>query len=343
MEKLVFVLLAVLCVSVHGEVLKFATNVTVQAGKNTELVCKTTGIPDFSSSVIYWVRSSDSKTITYKNELSENGDDPEEPGEIPRYSLDINTPNEYAIKITDAKYMDSGKWVCTSGNSEPVWLTVRVPPEITYITDNFFAEKNITKRLRCAATGSPVPVITWTRYKNSLPNGDILFHGEELELINMTSTDRGTYQCVASNVVGTASDTVKVTMNYKPNIIVLKPEVRTRINGRATLVCEYEAYPDVSEVTWLRAGRVVYEDRKLQVDINTNTKISTLAFGRVRSDQYGQYECKVRNLEGISTKTLQFMEGQPEATPSTGRVSGAAALTASLFIMLLSLVAALRL
>ncbi|XP_070571580.1 limbic system-associated membrane protein-like [Ptychodera flava] len=313
METIVFLLLAAGAISVYGEVLPFTSNITIAASENAELVCRTTGIPDYSSSVIYWVRSSDSRTITYKNELAYNGDDPDEPGEIPRYSMDLQTPNEYTLKITDAKYLDSGKWVCTSGNSEAVWLTVEVTPEITYITEDFFAKANTTKRLRCTATGNPTPVITWTRYENTLPGGDVMFHGSELELVNMTSSDRGTYQCVAMSAVGTASAMVKVTMNHKPVITIMTPVVSAPINGTATLVCEYAAYPPVNDAIWLRNGIPVVG---FNVEIRTNTKVSSIVFREIRPNQYGEYECRVHNQEGTVTKTIQFIE-EPIVTITT--------------------------
>lgn len=57
--------------------------------------------------------------------------------------------------------------------------------------------------LRCYASGYPPPEIYWRRQDNAvLPTNTSVFKGNVLSFPNVKKEHRGTYYCVATNVVG---------------------------------------------------------------------------------------------------------------------------------------------
>ena len=78
--------------------------------------------------------------------------------------------------------------------------------------------------LPCNATGNPIPTISWT--KNGYPldrnvNARISFSGRKQQLIltNVSRTDSGEYQCVASNSLGNdTSNAAKVDIQCEYNV-----------------------------------------------------------------------------------------------------------------------------
>ena len=68
--------------------------------------------------------------------------------------------------------------------------------------------------LRCIATGTPVPIQTWTR--NGIPLTDSRFQvqsgGGELSMREVREEDEGRYQCHALNVAGSAIDMVDLNI-----------------------------------------------------------------------------------------------------------------------------------
>ncbi|XP_077985497.1 limbic system-associated membrane protein-like [Glandiceps talaboti] len=350
MERVILVL-AVFAVSAFAQdagITPFRHNISVVQNANVELICKTNNI-NHKNDLISWTRVEDNQLISFRDEIINKGDDPLEPGISERYTLDTNKENEYTLKITDAIMLDQSKWICQIQGGHPakeaIWLTVRSPPVITVVFPGptLFAEKNSTHTLRCKGRGSPDPSIVWSRPGRVLPNGDVLYHGDELELVNMTSEDRGTYQCSASNTLGVARESVVITMNYKPKIFVYRKSVKSELRGKATLTCEFDGFPAPSEILWRKNGVEVFDNLKEQIKIRTTAKQTSVSFGRVKANQYGEYECRIRNSQGVVNERIQFNEGKAEATPDPAQLSAASGVVASLVVMVASLFAAFKL
>ncbi|XP_077564741.1 kin of IRRE-like protein 2 [Haemaphysalis longicornis] len=122
-------------------------------------------------------------------------------------------------------------------------------PDIRYEGDlpgDFVEGESVT--LRCVATGSPTPVITW-RKSGQASNYN---YGPNITFTAITPGDAGMYSCVAGNTFG-QSKTVEVTVNVleKPKIIKVEPPspVLLNVSGDITLQCVARGKP-MPNVSW---------------------------------------------------------------------------------------------
>ena len=68
--------------------------------------------------------------------------------------------------------------------------------------------------------GDPSPSITWRKLlTDDLPSNAEVSESGELMLVKATESDAGTYECTATNFVGTATGEVTLTIRRK-NVIV---------------------------------------------------------------------------------------------------------------------------
>lgn len=69
-------------------------------------------------------------------------------------------------------------------------------------------------RLQCLAHGTPPLAYIWSKLDGSLPPRAQV-NGGDLQINLATAQDAGTYQCVASNKVGSSQVVAKVTVRCK--------------------------------------------------------------------------------------------------------------------------------
>ena len=84
-----------------------------------------------------------------------------------------------------------------------------VPPDVDHAPSAYQVVEGNGAILFCNATGNPQPNITWTKQGNSSE----LSTSETLNLTKLMREDNGAvYQCAATNYIGTAQVTTKVTV-----------------------------------------------------------------------------------------------------------------------------------
>ena len=84
-------------------------------------------------------------------------------------------------------------------------MIITVPPEITVHPEAQTKSEGENVTLSCKADGNPVPTISWTRNGSPVDeSGRISFSEDkkQLTITNVSRTDSGEYQCVASNSLG---------------------------------------------------------------------------------------------------------------------------------------------
>lgn len=73
-----------------------------------------------------------------------------------------------------------------------------------------------TLRQTCHAEGFPPPVLSWRRSGMSLPAGKTVISRGNLTLKEMCPADRGLYECVATNGMGTKKAIMNVVVQQQP-------------------------------------------------------------------------------------------------------------------------------
>ncbi|KYQ52467.1 Protein CEPU-1 [Trachymyrmex zeteki] len=190
-----------------------------------------------------------------------------------------------------------------------------VPPDILDYdtsTDMVVMEgRNVT--LRCAATGSPAPNITWRREDGQQIQ---LGNGEEVASVdgpsfNITKVNRlhmGSYLCIASNgVPPSVSKRIMLTVHFPPMIWVQNQLVGAQEGQKLTLECYSEAFPK-SINYWTRdQDKIVPQGGKYDPVLKDNAyKIHMrLTINSVSPTDYGSYKCVSRNSLGDTDGSIK--------------------------------------
>ncbi|KAM9764448.1 V-set and immunoglobulin domain-containing protein 2 [Dama dama] len=122
------------------------------------------------------------------------------------------------LKLTDVRPSDTGTYLCHVNNPPDFYtnglglinLTVLVPPSRPSCSQSGQTSVGGSAALRCSSsTGAPKPVYNWIRLGASpTPSPGSMVQDEvsgQLILTNLSLASSGTYRCVATNQMGSAS------------------------------------------------------------------------------------------------------------------------------------------
>ncbi|KAK0078897.1 hypothetical protein PV325_001989 [Microctonus aethiopoides] len=198
-------------------------------------------------------------------------------------------------------------------NTDPMssntgFLEVVVPPDILDYptsTDMVVREgSNVT--MRCAATGTPEPTVTWRREAGgmiTLSNWHqaLVLEGTELELTRVTRLHMGPYLCIASNgVPPSVSKRIVLIVHFSPMIYVENQLIGAYEGQTLVLECHTEAYPRPI-VYWTKpTNDTVMNDNnyKAETIINGYETTMRLIIRGIRPQDYGSFRCIATNSLG---------------------------------------------
>ena len=201
----------------------------------------------------------------------------------------------------------------TDKETAEVPLIVRRPPIISdNSTRSVVAYAGQKIELECYASGYPPPDIYWRRQDNAiLPTGSSVFKGTKLVFPNVTKEHRGTYYCVATNVVGQgARRNVDVEVQFKPTIKIPRKRLGQALQFDMDLECQIEAYPPPA-IKWYRDNILINNNQHYQVshfafdDEYTNTILRVIT---IEKKQYANYSCKAINILGQAEGRVELFE-----------------------------------
>ncbi|KDR17303.1 hypothetical protein L798_08502, partial [Zootermopsis nevadensis] len=191
-----------------------------------------------------------------------------------------------------------------------------LPPDILdYPTSTDMVVREGTNvTLRCAATGSPQPSITWRREGGeTIPLGN----GQEVASVegpvfNITRVNRlhmGPYLCIASNgVPPTVSKRIMLIVQFPPMIWIQNQLVGAYEGQRITLECHSEAYPKSINYWTKEKGEIIaqgskYEPVLLDNAYKVHMKLTIRAVGPA---DFGSYKCVSKNSLGDTDGSIKL-------------------------------------
>ncbi|KAL3211220.1 hypothetical protein MRX96_036589 [Rhipicephalus microplus] len=216
--------------------------------------------------------------------------------------------NQYMLRIQAAQSDDSGVYQCHAENerdSAQAQALVHVRSEPPVLVSNFqdvVVRPEESVSLRCAATGTPLPQITWSFYDIQVQDssrvrvGDYVSRdGSVISFVNVTRVrheDGGAYRCEASNVHGSHAHSGRLNVLGPPAVRDMPN--RTVVAGRrAVLHCPYYGHP-VSRVAWHKDARSLPSSKRVMAHENGSLVLEAVS----RNDDQGRYSCSVRNEQG---------------------------------------------
>ena len=187
----------------------------------------------------------------------------------------------------------------------------------------------------CQATGDPVPTITW--YFNGAPVDEAnimkyIIISNTLIVINVQSSDVGTYTCIATNIVTTDTSSGVLTVNGELSIHVLHyynnnivaPTITTPMKGQQvnitegsskSITCTATGYP-VPTVVWQNSDGSSLSNNRLVsgspvisstgVGNVSSVSVELMVIGAMRVDT-GMYRCSANNSISNATRNITII------------------------------------
>ncbi|KAL1455558.1 hypothetical protein WDU94_009646, partial [Cyamophila willieti] len=218
------------------------------------------------------------------------------------------------LTITDAKLEDAGLYICTAENifgSDSAMVDIGIIGLVKPVIQKDYQQstrkvipgENIT--LVCKLIeGTPSPKLAWFkdgRQLNLKPS--IYLNGEpdELVLVNVSPQNVGNYECRATNVAGTDSNSFQVQLIESPTFKDRWTSYREVIEGSLVeLPCRAQGDATLT-YSWMVEGKPINDSSKWYVAWN-----NSLIINRVAEEDTNSYTCIVSNPAGSASKKVQM-------------------------------------
>ncbi|XP_051175003.1 limbic system-associated membrane protein-like isoform X2 [Leptopilina boulardi] len=284
------------------------SNVTASVGREATLSCT---VQDLGSYKVAWLRVDTQTILTIaKQVITKN------------YRIGVTHTDHriWILHIREVRETDRGWYMCQI-NTDPMksqvgYLDVTVPPDIVDFqtsTDMVVREgSNVT--LKCAATGSPTPNITWRREDGQtilLGNGRKAQYveGPLFEITKVNRLHMGSYLCIASNgVPPSVSKRITLIVHFPPMIWIQNQLVGAREGQQITLECHSEAYPKSINYWTMEKDEIVPQSGKYELSLEESEyKVQMkLTIRTITASDYGTYKCISRNSLGDTDGSIKL-------------------------------------
>ncbi|XP_028315999.1 secreted immunoglobulin domain 4 isoform X2 [Gouania willdenowi] len=208
---------------------------------------------------------------------------------------DINSVHWPAIRSED-----SGVYICQAENNEgvtevKVGITVEgglgAPVASVSATEMTVVDGH-TVVMECQASGSPQPVITWSKLRAPLPWKHTVERGV-LTLTNVGRQDSGQYICNATNIHGYSEAYTQMEVESPPYTTCLPDQVKLQAGDALSIQClAHGSHP--IQLRWSRVGRA-----NLPAGAEA-TNDGKLVIASVKQSDSGTYKCVATNHIGSS-------------------------------------------
>ncbi|XP_073903349.1 hemicentin-1 isoform X3 [Castor canadensis] len=262
------------------------------------LPCKASGIPKPS---IVWSK---------KGELISTGS--------PKFSAGADG----SLYVVSPGGEESGEYICTATNAagdakRKVQLTVYVRPRVfgeqrglsqdKPVEISILAGEEVT--LPCEVRSLPPPVITWAKETQLIspfsPRHTFLPSGS-MKITETRISDSGMYLCVATNIAGNVTQSVKLSVHVSPKIQRGPKYMKIQVGQRVDIPCNAQGSPP-PVVTWLKSGRTVLIDGVQHI----SSSDGTLSINRAVLSDAGVYTCVATNIAGSDETEIMLHVQEP--------------------------------
>ncbi|XP_068125710.1 neurofascin isoform X16 [Hyperolius riggenbachi] len=248
-------------------------NLILAPAENGQLICRASGIPKPS---IQWLMNGEAISASVPN---------------PNFEVAGDT-----LIFRDVQSGNSAVFQCNASNAHG-YLLANAFVSILDVPSRMLGPRNQLIRvieynktqLDCPFFGSPIPTLRWFKNGQSskLDGGNYRVHENgTLEINIVRKEDQGKYTCVATNILGSADNTVRLEVK-EPTRIVKGPDNQVATRGSTVrLDCRVRSDPTLRLiVTWMKDDTQLYIGSRMRKEEDALT-----IFGVAEKDQ-GAYTC----------------------------------------------------
>ncbi|XP_044139982.1 matrix-remodeling-associated protein 5 isoform X1 [Bufo gargarizans] len=275
--------------------------VSLPFGMDAVLPCETTGEPKPS---ITWTKLATGAIISSKNKIQ-------------RFEVLENG----TLHIQNLQLQDRGQYMCTAQNKhgiDKMTITLSVvaqQPKIILLRSNdILVYLGDTVTMDCNASGVPPPHISWVlpdrrilRTVSTTESHIMLFANGSLSIKDVTFPDRGIYKCVAGNVAGADSLTMKLQVSPLPPLILQEKVENISLPQSHSIYihCSAKGAPPPT-IRW-----VVFDGTQVRPSQYANGNLfvfpnGTLYIRNSSPRDIGKYECIAANIVGAARRTVHL-------------------------------------
>ncbi|XP_009575209.1 PREDICTED: hemicentin-1-like, partial [Fulmarus glacialis] len=218
---------------------------------------------------------------------------------------------------------ETGEYMCTATNAagyatRKVQLTVYVKPRVSRPGDqqgnaydkpieiSVIAGEDVT--LPCEVKSLPPPIITWAKEMQLIspfsPRHTFLPSGS-MKISETQVSDSGMYICVATNIAGNVTQSVKLSVHVPPKIQRGPRVLKVQAGHRVDIPCSAQGIPPPT-ITWFKGRSAVPIDGGQFI----HSLDGALSISNVQLPDAGIYKCVANNVAGsdASEITVQVQE-----------------------------------
>jgi hypothetical protein len=225
-----------------------------------------------------------------------------------RNTVNIGGATGPSLTINSVSSGDAGSYdcvltnICGSAATSAAALTVNTAPSVTTNPSAQFACTGGSATFNAAGSGTPAPSFQWR--KNTVNIGGAT--GPSLTINPVGSGDAGSYDCVLSNICGSATTTAAVLIVNTAPAVTTNPSAQTVCTGgSATFTAGGSGTPTPG-----------FQWRRNTVNIGGATGPS-LTINPVGSGDAGSYDCILTNTCGSATTTAAVLTVNVAPTVTT--------------------------
>ncbi|XP_060775247.1 neural cell adhesion molecule L1-like protein isoform X2 [Neoarius graeffei] len=215
------------------------------------------------------------------------------------------------LTIEDVTEDDEGKYMCKALNAhgEAVHyfhVAVEEPPKWDIEPKGQLNVIGANVIIRCAASGNPVPAVSWMvngRSLHEVPATNRKVYDDTIMIHNASPSDSAVYQCEASNRHGTLLANANIMIMNLPPLILTEDNLQySAVEGKqAIMSCRVFSSPP-SAIIWSKDDSAnALEGARFSIHTNGSLEIHN-----VKGEDYGEYTCVTKNSEGKSAITAML-------------------------------------
>ncbi|XP_063872912.1 cell adhesion molecule Dscam2-like [Scylla paramamosain] len=232
------------------------------------------------------------------------------------------TEGDAVLEVRGVGRADAGMYQCfVRGDEDTMQDAAELrlgasPPELEYkfITQTLTPGPSVS--LKCIASGTPTPTISWALDGFPLPQNERLVvgqyvnvHGKVISHVNITRVrveDGGRYSCTATNTAAAVVHSAPLHVYGRPHVRPMGPV--SAVAGETFRVqCPVAGFP-ITSITWAKGGRVLPINRRQRVSEAGELTISQVS----RAADQGEYTCTATNKQGhASSQSLPLRVVEP--------------------------------